>query len=180
MDSSSIKHFSICVASTSMGPSPPVHHAFEAASCYLHVSFYISPFSEPPWLKVQLMRAAAEGEGKGEGIGGKASRCIAELSVHPPVFTEKLSVSSRQFYMRMDSDSSKYLADQLIKQGAISLIRPKLSLPLNASRGRAMAVELLLDEDQMVVERMEAEERMRLAEDESRFLSNTYIMHLGM
>lgn len=125
------------------------------------------------------MRAAAEGEGQGEGIGGKASRCIAELSVHPPVFTEKLSVSSRQFYMRMDSDSSKYLADQLIKQGAISLIRPELSL-LNASRGRAMAVELLLDEDQMVVERMGAEERMRLAEDESRFLSNTYIMHLGM
>jgi hypothetical protein len=168
----------------SSSPShPTLHSASDAIECYLHVSCYISPFKDPPWLKVQLIKADSKGGQGAQGglrLGAAAGPVIAELSVHPPAFTEKLPHPSRQFFIRMDCESSGDLAHQLMAQGAISLVTPEVALPLNSGRGRAVAVDLCLGDSDMVVELVVAEERKRLAEDESRFLSNTYIMHLGL
>ena len=173
----------VCIIPSSSSSQPPLCSASDAIKCYLHVSCYISPFTEPPWLKVQLIKAETEGD-EGAQVGllqGAATRlAIAELSVHPPAFTEKLPHPSRQFFIRMDSESSRDLAHQLMAQGAISQVTPGVALPLNSGTGRAVAVDLCLGDSDMVVEWIAAEERKRLAEDESRFLSNTYIMHLGI
>ena len=193
MDSSfsSIRLLHVSIPSRTPSSSNPAvtDSSSHGIDCYLHLSTYISPFSEPPWLKVQLMKA--EGEmggvatsrevrdvGRIDYTRGLQLPPLAELSCHPPVFTDKLPL--RQFFMRRDSGSSASLVDQLIAQGAISMVSPELTLPLDGGRAVAVAVELMLGDAQMMVQLVEEEERKKMADDESRFLAHTYIMHLGI
>ena len=114
---------------------------------------------------------------------------MMELSVQPPPFTDKLPLPSRQFFLCVDESEARSgsasklgsVADQLFDKGAISPVSPTVTFPLDGGGGRkALAVELMLDYSQMVVDKIGGGERRRLAEDEERFLSNTYIMHLGL
>mmetsp|Transcript_26904 Transcript_26904/g.58732 ORF Transcript_26904/g.58732 Transcript_26904/m.58732 type:complete len:150 (+) Transcript_26904:118-567(+) len=132
----------------------------------LRVTAYMVPFCEPPRLMVHLDTADPNNR-----FGPHYTILSVNLPNVPPP-------EARQFFVKTWSENEGLL-EQLVSQGALRVVDP-VGVPVNAWGSKAVVAELALDDADMVMEVPDAATRQRMGDDQDRFMSSTYIMHLGM